>query len=85
MSDLNASLESLNQVEFIDNQRVAEGPSPSIAFDPSIDFDYQERLAYETRWADELNSIQQLVKRHAYISAHTKPSNAFTCVSIFFV
>lgn len=62
MADLNASLESLNQTEFIDDQRVSEGPSQSISFDPSIDFDYQERLAYETRWADEITYIQQLVK-----------------------
>lgn len=71
MSDLNASLESLGQTEFFDNQRVSEGPSQSISFDPSIDFDFQERLAYETRWADEINHIQQLVNNTLLITHYT--------------
>ena len=37
--------------QFSDDQRTAEGVSPSVYVDPKVDWDYREHNAFETRWA----------------------------------
>ena len=61
MADLTEKLSALESFSFEDNQRTAEGPSPSVHLNPTIDFNYEERNAFETRWAEETVLIQRLV------------------------
>eukprot|EP00727_Mastigamoeba_balamuthi_P007648 m51a1_g3503 hypothetical protein (1525) ;mRNA; r:844019-848861 len=43
-----------------DNQHPAEGPSLPTSIDPLVDFNFEERNAFETRWAEELVLIQRM-------------------------
>jgi hypothetical protein len=69
MADLSEKLAALDAGQFEDDQRVAEGPSPSVHIDRAIDWKYQEHLAFETRWAGETVLIQRLVSANT----HTRP------------
>lgn len=65
MVDLSEAAERVAVLErfpFEDNQPNIEGPSVSVLYDAYTDYNYADKLAFDTRWTEEAGNIAQLVR-----------------------
>lgn len=60
-TELQERIGALSNQRLVDDQPGVEGPSASIAIEPSLRLNYQDRNAFDTHWIEETTAMEKLV------------------------
>ncbi len=61
MSSIQETVAVLEAFELEDDQPNIEAPSPAIFFDGEVNYNFLDRAAYDTKWADETLAMSRFV------------------------
>lgn len=62
MSSIQETVAVLEAFELEDNQPNMEAPSPAIFYDADVNYNFQDRAAFDTKWTEETIAMARFVR-----------------------
>jgi hypothetical protein len=61
MASVQERINALESFELVDGQPNIEGPAFAVTYDGSVDYNYVDSKAYDTKWNEEIDRLRGLV------------------------